>query len=585
MDANVAAQATATAFPWLSLITFLPLLGALALTSVPRVHETLLKGLALGWSIVVFLISLGVYTSFEKGNPDFQLTETHEWITSFGIKYAVGVDGISLFLVLLSTFLTPIILLGSWTAIEKRVKEFLICFLVLETAMIGALVALDIFLFYVFWELMLIPMYLLIGVWGGSNRIAATIKFFLMTAVGSLLMLVAIFYLYFKRPGDAPPSMMLSDYIGLDLTKTEQLWLFAAFALAFAIKVPMVPFHTWLPRAHTEAPTAGSVVLAGVLLKMGTYGFVRFAMPLFPEAVTEAIPYIAGLATFGIVYGALLALAQNDVKKLVAYSSVSHLGFVMLGLASLSVAGVQGGMLQMLNHGISTGALFLLVGVIYERRHTRQMADFGGITKVMPWFAVMFMVVTLSSIGLPGTNGFVGEFLVFVGAFTAKGDFDLRWHVAVAATGVILGAFYMLWMFQRVMFGPLTNEKNKTLKDLNLREWVVMLPLIVAIFVMGVKPQFMLERMEPSVEKFIAQVKSPKATTTTATTTGRGTIGTIGSSGSTASTTTTGSGTRTTLPVPNLKNLGAPIKPVQVIKPNLPADDHAGHGHGPGEAH
>ena len=509
MNLQVAAAADTGALPWLTLLTFMPIAGALMLTAVPRIHEGLLKGLALGWSLCIFVLSLGMYAAFDPKSADMQFVETHNWIASIGARYAVGIDGISLFLVMLSTFLTPIILLGSWTAIEKRVKEFLICFLVLETAMIGALVSLDMFLFYIFWELMLIPMYLLIGVWGGTNRIAATMKFFLMTAVGSLLMLVALFYLYWKRPAGAP-SLLLSDYVGLDLTKTEQLWLFGAFALAFAIKVPMVPFHTWLPRAHTEAPTAGSVVLAGVLLKMGTYGFVRFAMPLFPEAVHVAVPYIAGLATVGIVYGALLALAQSDVKKLVAYSSVSHLGFVMLGLASLSVQGVEGGMLQMLNHGISTGALFLLVGVIYERRHTRQMADFGGITKVMPWFAVLFMVVTLSSIGLPGTNGFVGEFLVLVGAFTAKTTVDLRWYVAVAATGVILGAFYMLWMFQRVMFGPLKNPKNQVLKDLNLREWVVLIPLIVAIFYMGIKPQFMLDRMEPSVKKFIEQVTNPK---------------------------------------------------------------------------
>jgi NADH-quinone oxidoreductase subunit M len=564
MDLQIAAQAEGSGIPWLSLVTLLPLFGALLLTTVPRAHEGLLKGLAFGWSLVVFGLSLGIYFNFAKDSADFQLVESHEWIKSLGIRYALGVDGISLFLVLLSTFLTPIILLGSWTAIEKRVKEFLICFLVLETAMIGALVSLDIFLFYVFWELMLIPMYLLIGVWGGSNRIAATVKFFLMTAVGSLLMLVAIFYLYFKRPEGSPPSFLLSDYIGLSLTSTEQNWLFAAFALAFAIKVPMVPFHTWLPRAHTEAPTAGSVVLAGVLLKMGTYGFVRFAMPLFPEAVTVATPYIAGLATFGIVYGALLALAQNDVKKLVAYSSVSHLGFVMLGLASLTVTGVQGGMLQMLNHGISTGALFLLVGVIYERRHTRQIADFGGITKVMPWFAVMFMIVTLSSIGLPGTNGFVGEFLVFVGTFTAKGEFDMRWHVAVAATGVILGAFYMLWMFQRVMFGPLKNEKNKQLKDINLREWVVMLPLIFAIFYLGIKPQFMLERMEPSVKKFIEQVQAQKPVAAKS-----GSGGTGAPGGVTA--------TRTTAPRPTV--LKTTLAPAAV------KDDHAGHGHAPGEGH
>ena len=495
-------------FPWLTLVTWLPLLGGLLLTAVPRVNETLLKGLAFGWSLIVFVVSLPLYFGFDATDAGYQFAETAEWIPALGIKYALGIDGISLFLVLLSTFLTPLILLGSWTSIESRVKEFLICFLLLETAMIGALVSLDLFLFYIFWELMLIPMYLLIGVWGGANRIAATVKFFLMTAVGSLLMLVAMFYIYQRREG--APSFLLEDYLGLSLTLQEQLWLFGAFALAFAIKVPMVPVHTWLPRAHTEAPTAGSVVLAGVLLTMGTYGFVRFAMPLFPDATLVATPWIAGLATVGIVYGALLALAQSDVKKLVAYSSVSHLGFVMLGLVAMSTQGVSGAMLQMLNHGISTGALFLLVGCIYERRHSRQIADFGGITKVMPWFAVMFMIVTLSSIGLPGTNGFVGEFLVLAGAFLADGPWDLRWYVAVAATGVILGAFYMLWMFQRVMFGPLKNEKNKVLKDLNLREWVVLSPLIVLIFVMGIKPQFMLERMEPSVEAFRKQATTSR---------------------------------------------------------------------------
>ena len=501
---------TATnALPIISLVTFLPLVGGLLLMAIPRENEGLLKGLALAWSLVVFSLSLAIYTGFDPASAGYQFSENRAWVESLGIRYVVGIDGISLFLVLLTTFLTPLILLGSWHAIDKRVKEFLICFLVLETAMLGALVSLDLFLFYVFWELMLIPMYLLIGVWGGTNRIAATLKFFLMTAVGSLLMLVALFYLYAARKGEAP-SFLLADYLTLELTLEEQVYLFAAFALAFAIKVPMVPFHTWLPRAHTEAPTAGSVVLAGVLLKMGTYGFVRFAIPLFPDAARLAVPYIAALATIGIVYGALLALAQNDVKKLVAYSSVSHLGFVMLGVASLSVAGTEGAMLQMLNHGVSTGALFLLVGCVYERRHTRQMADYGGIAQVMPWFAVLFMIVTLSSIGLPGTNGFVGEFLVLAGTFTADGDFDLRWHVAVAATGVVLGAFYMLWMFQRVMFGPLKNPKNKDLKDLDLREWVVLLPLVVLIFVMGIKPQFMLGRMEPSVKNYLEQATASR---------------------------------------------------------------------------
>jgi NADH-quinone oxidoreductase subunit M len=503
MELEVVRQAAgAGGFPWLSAVTWLPLLGALLLMAVPRENTGLLKGLTLAWTLAIFGLSLGLLSGFDGTSGGFQLVESTPWIEAFGIRYAMGVDGISLYLVLLSTFLTPIIILGSWTAIEKRVKEFLICFLVLETAMIGALVALDIFLFYLFWELMLIPMYLLIGVWGGSNRIAATLKFFIYTAVGSLLMLAAIFYLYAQRPDGSAPTFLLTDYYGMQLSLKEQGFLFGAFALAFAVKVPMFPFHTWLPRAHVEAPTAGSVVLAGVLLKMGTYGFLRYAMPLFPDAVQVAVPYIAGLAVIGIVYGALLALAQGDVKKLVAYSSVSHLGFVMLGLAALTPQGVEGAVLQMVNHGISTGALFLLVGVIYERHHTRNMADFGGLSRVMPWFAVIFMIVTLSSIALPGTNGFVGEFLVFMGAFVADGPYDLRWYVAVAATGVILGAFYMLWMFQRVMFGP-KNPKNEGMRDLSKREWTVLAPLVVAIFALGVFPNLILKNIHPSVDRAI----------------------------------------------------------------------------------
>lgn len=502
MGLEIVLQNTTAGFPWLSAVTWLPAVGAVLLMAIPRENTSLLKGMAFGWSLAVFGLSLGLLAGFDGSSGDFQLVENVPWIEGLGIRYALGIDGISLFLVLLSTFIVPVIVLGSWNAVEKRVKEFLICFLFLETAMVGALVALDIFLFYLFWELMLIPMYLLIGVWGGANRIQATLKFFLYTAVGSLLMLAAIFYLYHARPETTGPSFLISDYYGLRLTLKEQLFLFGAFAVAFAVKVPLFPFHTWLPRAHVEAPTAGSVVLAGVLLKMGTYGFVRFAMPLFPDAVKIMTPYIAGLSVIGIVYGALLALAQGDVKKLVAYSSVSHLGFVMLGLAALTPQGVEGGLLQMINHGISTGALFLLVGVIYERRHTRNIADFGGLARVMPAFAVLFMIVTLSSIGLPGTNGFVGEFLVLMGAFTADGYYDLRWYVAVGATGVILGAFYMLWMFQRVMFGP-RNPKNEGLPDLSRREWATLAPLIVLIFALGIFPNLVLDKVHASVERAI----------------------------------------------------------------------------------
>lgn len=502
MNIELASQAAGGA-PWLSIITWLPLLGGLILMGVPKEHDKIHKGLALAWTTLVFLISLAIFPGYDFAEGGFQLVENKPWIEALGIRYALGIDGISLWLVILTTFLTPLIILGSWTSVEKRPKEFMICFLVLETAMLGALLATDLFFFYLFWEMMLIPMYLLIGVWGGKDRIAATIKFFIYTAVGSLLMLVAIFYLYSRLPAEASPSFMLEDFYGLKLTLKEQLYMFGAFGLAFAIKVPLFPFHTWLPRAHVQAPTAGSVILAGVLLKMGTYGFVRFAMPLFPDAVKIFAPYLAGLAVIGIVYGAFLALAQSDVKRLVAYSSVSHLGFVMLGLVAASQQAVEGAVMQMLNHGISTGALFLLVGMIYERRHTREISEFGGLSKAMPVFAIFLMIVTLSSVALPGTNGFVGEFLIFMGTFTEDGLYDLRWYVAVGALGVIFGALYMLWMFQRVMFGPLDNPKNKVLKDLNLREIVVMVPLIALIFIMGVKPNIFLKPMAPSVERFL----------------------------------------------------------------------------------
>jgi NADH-quinone oxidoreductase subunit M len=424
------------------------------------------------------------------------------WLPSLGISYKVGIDGISLFLVLLVTFLMPISVLSTFDAITEKVKEFHFCMLLLETAMIGAFVSLDLFLFYIFWEMMLIPMYFLIGMWGGERRIYATIKFFIFTMVGSLLMLVAILVLVFTYKGQSGElTFELSRLYSVQLTPATQWLLFLAFALSFAIKVPMFPFHTWLPDAHVEAPTAGSVILAGVLLKMGGYGFLRFAMPLFPEAALRAIPLIVTLAIIGIIYGALVAMVQKDVKKLVAYSSVSHLGFVMLGLFALNPQAVQGAIYQMLNHGLSTGALFLLVGVIYERRHTRMIESFGGLTKVMPLYAVVFMVVTLSSIGLPPLNGFVGEFLILLGSFKAKA----LWAV-LASSGVVLGAIYMLWMYQRVFFGPVRHAENEGLKDLNLREVVVFVPILVMIVVMGVYPKPFLNRIEPSVTKFITVV-------------------------------------------------------------------------------
>jgi NADH-quinone oxidoreductase subunit M len=434
-----------------------------------------------------------------------QFVEDYWWVQSYGISYKLGIDGISLLLVLLTTFLTVLCILSSWKAIEVRVKEFMISFLLLETGMVGALVSLDLILFYVFWEVMLIPMYLLIGVWGSpQRRVYAAVKFFLFTMAGSVLMLVAILVLYFinlKATGSPTFDVLELNKLGIPLE--TQYWLFGAFALAFAIKVPMFPFHTWLPDAHSEAPTAGSVILAGVLLKMGTYGFIRFAMPLFPKAAMDLLPLICALALIGIIYGALVSMMQPDLKRLVAFSSVSHLGYVMLGMFALNTQGVQGSIYQMLNHGISTGSLFLIVGMVYERRHTRLISEFGGLSKVMPVFAIFFMIVTLSSIGLPGTNGFVGEFLILLGAFQANVAYGV-----LATTGVVLGAAYMLWMFQRVMFGKVTHPENEKLKDLSPREITVLVPMVIMIFLMGIYPKLFFSKMDVTVEKFLKDFKA-----------------------------------------------------------------------------
>jgi NADH-quinone oxidoreductase subunit M len=485
----------------LSLVTFLPLFAAIAVAFMPATAHRFIRWFALFSTTMIFLVSLRLVGDFQA-NPDMQMVVNAPWLPSLGINYHVGIDGISLFLVMLVTFLTPITVLGCFSSIEDRVKEFFVCLLFLETAMIGAFVALDLFLFYVFWEAMLIPMYFMIGMWGGERKIYATVKFFIYTMVGSLLMLIAILYVVYQHR--VQTGELTFDYAALlatSFTAPQQWLLFLAFALAFAIKVPMFPFHTWLPDAHVEAPTPGSVILAGVLLKMGTYGFIRFAMPMFPEAAIRAIPLIAALAIIGIIYGALVAMVQQDVKKLVAYSSVSHLGFVMLGLFALNTQAVEGAILGMINHGISTGALFLLVGVIYERRHTRLISEYGGLTRVMPVYTTIFMIVTLSSIGLPPLNGFVHEFLILVGAFQAN-----VWWGVLAATGVVLGAIYMLWMFQRVFFGEVTNEKNQGLKDLTPREVLVFLPLLVMIFWMGVYSKPFTSRMEPAVTKFVTEM-------------------------------------------------------------------------------
>jgi NADH-quinone oxidoreductase subunit M len=490
----------------LSLITFLPIMGAAVLFLFPRESRSAIRWFSLALTLAVFVLSIRIFTGFET-NANMQFERIVPWIPSLGISYHVGIDGLSLFLYLLVTFLMPITILSSFKAIEDRVKEYHVFMLMLETAMLGTFTALDLFLFYVFWELMLIPMYFLIGMWGGERRIYATIKFFIYTMLGSLLMLVAILVLvYAHRNQTGTLTFDLAELRDVYFAPRTQFLLFLAFALSFAIKVPMFPFHTWLPDAHVEAPTAGSVILAGVLLKMGTYGFVRFAMPLFPAAAMRAVPYIAVLAIVGVIYGALVAMVQQDVKKLVAYSSVSHLGFVMLGLFVLNVNAVEGAIYQMLNHGLSTGALFLLVGVIYERRHTRLIEAYGGIAKVMPVYAAVFLLVTLSSIGLPPLNGFVGEFLILLGAFKYKVVYG-----ALAGTGVVLGAIYMLWMYQRVFHGPIKDSVNRTLADLSIREAIVFIPLIAMIIIMGVYPRPFLSRMEPSVKKLISDVTSVRA--------------------------------------------------------------------------
>jgi NADH-quinone oxidoreductase subunit M len=491
-------------FPILTTILALPIAGAFLLMFVreDERNAATVRAVALIVSILVFAETLLLWRSFNSAVGDFQFVEEHIWIPSFGISYHVGVDGISLLLVVLTAFLTPLALLSSWEAVHRKVKAFCILILLLETAMIGVFVSIDLFLFYVFWDAMLIPMYFLIGIWGYDRRLYAAVKFILYTMFGSVLMLIAILGLaYLHQSATGSYSFDLLSIYDLQIPPSFQFWFFLAFALAFAIKVPLFPFHTWLPDAHVEAPTAGSVLLAGVLLKMGTYGFVRFAFPLFPMAAGFFAPYLAMLGIVGIIYGALVAMVQPDMKKLVAYSSVSHLGFVVLGIAAMNAQGVQGAVYQMLNHGVSTGGLFLIVGMLSDRRHTRMIAEFGGLKKVVPHLVAAFMIVTLSSIGLPGLNGFIGEFLILLGAF--------RWNprmAAFAATGVILSATYMLWMFQRVNFGPVTNEKNAGLRDLVAREWAVLVPVVAVAVLMGVVPNVFLSSIEPSVDRVLTHV-------------------------------------------------------------------------------
>ena len=493
----------------LSLVCGLPLAAGLILLFTPRQMVGFIRSFTVISMLVTFGLSLRLLSGDYTGYA-FQFAERHVLVPAYGISYSVGVDGISLWLILLTTFITPLATYASWTHIETKVKEYAVSLLLLECAMLGAFVALDLFLFYVFWELMLIPMVLIIGIWGGVRRVYAAVKFFLFTMVGSVLMLVAMLYLVAQfKAQTGHYTFELSELKMLLLPAHVQLWLFCAFALAFAIKVPMFPLHTWLPDAHVQAPTGGSVILAAVLLKLGTYGFLRFAMPLFPSGSHRASSTLVLLAVIGILYGAYCAWAQSDVKKLVAYSSVSHLGFVMLGICSLSSHGLTGSILQMVNHGISTGALFLLVGVIYERRHTRELSAFGGLAKVMPDYATVFVIVTMSSIGLPTTNGFVGEFMILAGAFMSEmlGKYGPI-AASVSALGVILAAVYMLHAVLKMFWGPLDNPDNKDLPDLTPRERWALAPLVVLIFYIGLFPSRMLTDMKPAVDRFANEYMS-----------------------------------------------------------------------------
>ena len=486
----------------LTALVVLPLVGAAVVAVIPREEERLQKLVALAFTTAVFALSIVMLRGFEP-RPGMQFEVSRPWIPAYGISYHLGVDGLSVWLVILTTFLTPLSLLASWSSIHDRVRGFNVFMLLLEAGMVGVFVALDLFLFYIFWEAMLIPMYFLIGIWGHERRIYAAIKFFLYTFAGSALMLVAFIVLY-RSAG--VHSFDLSLLVRQPVSPELQMWLFAAFALAFAIKVPMFPFHTWLPDAHVEAPTAGSVILAGVLLKMGTYGFLRLALPLFPVAAARFAPAIAILAVIGIIYGGLVSLVQPNLKKLVAYSSVAHLGFVMLGVAAMTTTAVVGAVYQMLNHGISTGALFLLVGMLYDRRHTFLIDEFGGLKAVMPWFSAVFLLICLSSIAVPGFNGFVGEFLILLGSWRAP---FIPGHalVAVASVGVILAAAYILWMVQRVLYGEVTRPANAGLPDLSAREALVLAPLVVLALFMGIASPIFTRTIEPAADALVRQVR------------------------------------------------------------------------------
>ncbi len=490
----------------LTILTFLPLLGVLAILFVKppeRGADNTIKIIAIVTSAITFLASLLVLFRFDPSNPTLQLVDRVDWIPSWGISYFLGVDGLSILMVLLTTFISLLAIAGSWTAIETQLKQYYIFMLLLETGMLGVFLAQDLFLFYVFWEFTLIPMYFLIGIWGGSRRVYASIKFFLYTMAASLLMLVAILYMGITNGTFAVPDLIA----GREAFAHAQNLLFIGFFVAFAVKVPIFPFHSWLPDAHTEAPTAGSIILAGVLLKMGTYGLMRFNLPLFPDASYHYAPIIAVLAIIGIIYGAIVSFAQKDAKKLVAYSSISHLGFVTLGIFALNNAGIQGAILQGVNHGLSTGALFFLVGMLYERTHTREMAAYGGVWKVMPLFSVLSLIIVLSSMGLPGLNGFVGEFTILLGSIGAESLAPRPWiFTAFATTGVILAAVYLLWFFQRLFMGPVTTDEVRSLRAMNRGELAILLAFLVFIFWIGIAPAAYFHLMDGTVNELVANI-------------------------------------------------------------------------------
>ena len=497
-------MSNAAEFPLLSLILFTPLVGVLVLLFVNRQSEHLIRLISNVTVGLGFVVSLPLWFMYDTQDAGWQFVERHAWIPSIGADYFLGVDGFSVLLILLTTLMGVIAVLSSWTAITVRVKEYYVFLLALQTGMLGAFMALDFLLFFLFWEVMLVPMYFLIGIWGSDNRLYSAIKFFLFTLVGSVVMLLGILAVYFHHHSvTGVYTFDVTQFHQLGIPYDLQWWIFLAFFLGFAVKVPMFPFHTWLPDAHTDAPTAGSVILAAVLLKMGTYGFIRFSLPILPEATVAFVPVVAGLSIVGIVYGALVAMAQKDWKRLVAYSSVSHMGMVMLGMFALTPVGITGSIVQQLNHGISTGALFLIVGIVYERRHTRAIAEYGGLSKVMPVYAAIFLVMTMSSIGLPTLNGFIGEVLILQGIFVVS-----KFWAFIAASGIVLGAAYMLWLYQRTMFGGVDNPKNENLPDLSMREIWTFVPLLILAVWIGLYPKPFLDRLETSVDNVMERVNS-----------------------------------------------------------------------------